>query len=187
MPRMTNQNQVLCMFGPGEGMIKCINIRINCTKWIDLFLTQPPLLFNHDTRLLRTNSPMQSTMVCTIAGCPCRTQSTARAPATAYRDTIFPHVTPVHRETEIDINIIKWSLSFSTYFHSYQWQHIFVWAGGIVYESQVTLHIRCLITLCLHKKTRTVMYKTLLLLLRSNMGKVRPVTGLVVWVGLKLG
>lgn len=180
--RMTNQNQVLCMFGPGEGMIKYINIRINCTKLIDLFLTQPPLLFNHDTRLLRTNSPMQSTMVCTIAGCPCRTQSTARAPATAYRDTIFPHVTPVHWKTEIDINIIKQSLSFSTYFHSYQWQLIFMRAGGSVYESQVILHFRALITLYLHKKN-FVMYKTLLLLLRSDMGTVRPGTGLVVWVG----
>lgn len=57
-------------------------------------LTQPPLLFSHDVRLLRTNSPMQSTMVWTIAGWPWRTQSTARAPATAYRETTFPQVTP---------------------------------------------------------------------------------------------
>lgn len=72
-------------------------------------LTQPPLLFSHDVRLLRTNSPMQSTMVWTIAGWPWRTQSTARAPATAYRETTFPQVTPsgeVERDTE----------------HSHQWK-----------------------------------------------------------------
>lgn len=37
---------------------------------------------------------MQSTIVWTIAGWPWRTQSTARAPATAYKETTFPHVTP---------------------------------------------------------------------------------------------
>lgn len=68
-------------------------------------LTQPPLLFSHDVRLLRTNSPMQSTMVWTIAGWPWRTQSTARAPATAYRETTFPQVTPsgeVERERDTE-------------------------------------------------------------------------------------
>lgn len=64
----------------------------------DVSLTQPPLLLNQDVRLLRTNSPMQSTMVWTIAGWPWRTQSTANAPATAYRETTFPHVTPDRRQ-----------------------------------------------------------------------------------------
>lgn len=64
----------------------------------EVSLTQPPLLLNQDVRLLRTNSPMQSTMVWTIAGWPWRTQSTANAPATAYRETTFPHVTPDRRQ-----------------------------------------------------------------------------------------
>lgn len=65
----------------------------------DVSLTQPPLLFSQEVRLLRTNSPMQSTMVWTIAGWPWRTQSTAKAPATAYKETTFPQVTPDRRHT----------------------------------------------------------------------------------------
>lgn len=66
------------------------------------FLTQPPLFFNQEARLLRTNSPMQSTMVWAYPGCPQLTQSTARAPATAYKDTTFPHVTPEERQTRLN-------------------------------------------------------------------------------------
>lgn len=68
----------------------------------EVALTQPPLLFNQEVRLLRTNSPMQSTMVWTIAGWPWRTQSTAKAPATAYKETTFPHVTPDRRHTSCE-------------------------------------------------------------------------------------
>lgn len=57
-------------------------------------LTQPPLRFNQEIRLLRTNSPIHSTIVCIIAGWPWRTQSTASAPATAYKETTLPQVTP---------------------------------------------------------------------------------------------
>lgn len=46
-------------------------------------LTHPPLFLSHGTRLLRTNSPRLSTMVCTMTGWPWRTQSTARPAATA--------------------------------------------------------------------------------------------------------
>lgn len=72
-------------------------------RWVKAVLTQPPLLFNQEVRLLRTNSPMQSTMVWTMAGWPWRTQSTAKAPATAYKDTTFPHVTPA-KHTAVRIN-----------------------------------------------------------------------------------
>ncbi len=95
---MTDQSESSIMYFWARSMIKAYILLMNCIELMDLLLTQPPLLFNHDKRLLRTNSPMQSTIVCTITGCPCRTQSTARAPATAYRDTIFPHVTPVERQ-----------------------------------------------------------------------------------------
>lgn len=55
-------------------------------------------------RLLRTNSPIQSTMVWTIAGWPWRTQSTARAPATAYKETTFPQVTPSKKINDMSNN-----------------------------------------------------------------------------------
>lgn len=56
--------------------------------------THPPRLFSQETKNLRTNCPRQSTMMWTVDGCPCLTQSTARAPATAYMDTTLPHVIP---------------------------------------------------------------------------------------------
>lgn len=62
-------------------------------------LTHPPRLFSQETRNLRTNCPRLSTMMWTVDGCPCLTQSTARAPATAYMDTTLPHVIPAARKT----------------------------------------------------------------------------------------
>lgn len=61
----------------------------------DWGLTHPPLLFSQGTRNLRTNWPRLSTKMCTVVRWPCRTQSTARAPATAYMETTFPHVIPI--------------------------------------------------------------------------------------------
>lgn len=57
-------------------------------------LTHPPRRFSQGTRNLRTNCPRLSTKMCTVAGWPCLTQSTARAPATANMDTTLPHVMP---------------------------------------------------------------------------------------------
>lgn len=63
-------------------------------------LTHPPRRFSQGTRNLRTNCPRLSTKMCTVAGWPCLTQSTARAPATANMDTTLPHVMPTGKKTD---------------------------------------------------------------------------------------
>lgn len=66
-----------------------------------MLLTHPPRLFSQGTRNLRTNWPRLSTKMWTEDGWPCLTQSTARAPATAYMDTTLPHVIPTGKQTSL--------------------------------------------------------------------------------------
>lgn len=70
------------------------------SQHLGLPLTHPPRLRSQGARVLRTNSPRQSTRAWTMAGWACRTQSTASPAATEYRDTTLPHVMPAGRETD---------------------------------------------------------------------------------------
>lgn len=78
-------------------------------------LTHPPRLFSHWTKNLRTNWPRLSTKMWTVVGCPCLTQSTARAPATAYMDTTLPHVIPAARKKRITHHWVTFPFIISAY------------------------------------------------------------------------
>lgn len=83
-------------------------------------LTHPPRRFSQGTRNLRTNCPRLSTKMCTVAGWPCLTQSTARAPATANMDTTLPHVMPTGKNRHQWI-MFNYSISVYLCFHSSSW------------------------------------------------------------------
>lgn len=87
---------------PSSPPVQALRLSTNSTpsRHLGLPLTHPPRLRSQGARVLRTNSPRQSTRAWTMAGWACRTQSTASPAATEYRDTTLPHVMPAGRETD---------------------------------------------------------------------------------------